>query len=448
MKSRFNPTRWCLIVVVITLTAGAAYAKDFSAWKHRMPIKLADTDPQTAGLLPVDVTFSLKAEKVTDPVKEIRLIYEAGGKILEVPFQLSRLSRWTKDTDNTDRSVPSQNGTITFFDVSGGKPNGIYYILYGNPNAEAPRYSTDLKVAGRGPAWTVENSKIKVELRGADSKHSSLGGSGQLAQVTIKSRPGVAITNSRHSLHWNPGIYIPKRGWIHAYAWNPPEIYEIEQGPIYVEVKRSGPFPKIPEAHLSITYRFFKERNYIWSGTRVDIKEDIGVAALRNDELVFDRPIFTHFCWQEKGQLYEKRFEDYTPVNPHGDILRLGPEIPFLAVYNPCTKVGAATVRMEMANIGPMASPQTEFDIATYIAAGNTKDSFMYWFRSQSYFFIDWDRKQLITIPKGSIYAERNLYCFYDTEEQGNIDGVLQLSRAVHHQPDIQIGPYQFPPNR
>jgi hypothetical protein len=328
-------------------------------------------------------------------------------------------------------------------------------LLYGNPDAKAPQYETDLTYSGKGPAWTIENSKIRVALRAAEAGADQTGmdyeygDSGQLSAVVVKSRPDVEITNVNRVIHWNPGICIPKRGWMHSYAWNPPELYEIEAGPIYIEVRRAGAFPKIPEARLSITYRFFKERCFVWVGTRIDIQEDLGVMSLRNDQMVFDRPIFSHIAWEdEEGQLTISALDKIEPVNDHGDILRMGAHIPWLAVYNPATKVGAATVRLAEANVGPLAGPVTQFDHATYFSKGHGMEAFMYWFRAQDYFMIDWDRKQLITVPAGTVYAERNLYTFYDTEAAGEVDGIIHLARAARNQPDIKIGAFNFPPRR
>ncbi|MBN2212410.1 MAG: hypothetical protein JW709_13510 [Sedimentisphaerales bacterium] len=449
-------TKWAIRLVVMVVfgfanvTLAAERQADFSAWPNRMPIKLVYANDAVAGMLPVDVTFSLKADTVAaDPRQDLRLVYESDGKMMEVPFQLSRLTTWTKDTDG-DKSVVCVNGMITFFDISATKPAGMYYILSGNEKATAQQYETDLKVTGEGPAWRIENDLIYVELREADEVKADVmgyhyGASGQLAQVTVKAHPDVILTNANRALHWNPGIFVPTRGWMHAYAWNPPDKYEIEQGPLYVEVRRSGQFPNIPEARLAITYRFFTHRDFVWVGTRVDVIEDLGVVALRNDQLVFDRPTFTHVAWCDGGRVHDKALADCPPVNDHGDILRFGPEIPYLALYNPTTGVGAATVRMDIANIGPEAGVVTQFDNATYLSAGHGKETFIYWFRPQNYFRVGWDRKQLITVPAGTTYAERNLYVFYDTTTEGNIGHVKDLTRAVRHQPDIQYGEPPFP---
>jgi len=74
------------LVVALALTAAAplhpqkAEAGKWDPWKYRMPIVLTRRDARTAGLIPVDVTFSLFADRCTAPEREIRLVLETGGR--------------------------------------------------------------------------------------------------------------------------------------------------------------------------------------------------------------------------------------------------------------------------------------------------------------------------------------------------------------------------------
>jgi hypothetical protein len=447
---------YCFAAAAIAAAAPGG-AGNWADWKQRMPVRLDGMNADVAGLLPVDVTFSLKAGEMSDPAnarREIRLVHEAGGRLIEVPFQISRLRLITQDTDRTierNDSKPSVSGMITFFPVK-GEASGKYFILYGNPAAKAPEYETDLKSRGNGPAWTLENSRLKVVLRAADKKAEDAlgyryGNSGQLSAVTVKSRPGVELTNTNRVIHWNPCIYIPERGWIHSFAWDPPELYEIEAGPVFIEVRRAGAFPQIPEAQLAITYRLYANRNYVYSGTRIDVVKDIGVVALRNDQIVFNRPLFDRVAWMTTGgELLDKAIADLKTYNTHGDILRLEPDLPFLAFYNTETHVGAATVRLDEANLGPLGGPVTSFDHATYVSVGQGAEPFIYWFRPQNYFNMDWDRTQLIGVPAGNTYGERNLYVFYDVAANNGTAGLQALAKAVKHRPDIKVGDVSWGP--
>ena len=448
----------CSISVNLLITPTASGQQpDWNNWQYRLPVKIKGIDKVSAGVLPIDVNFTLKASQCKNPEREIRLIYKSSnGKQSEVPFQLSRIKIWDKPKGE-EKAVPTVNARITFFDVSEGDEGGQYFILHGNPEVSAPKYTTDLKVSGKGQAWIIENSKIIVELRGrdevkAEKLHDFFGDCGQIASVTIKSRASAPITNKFRNLHWNPGIYIPERGWLNAHSWDPPEVFEIEQGPIYVEVRRYSPLPLLPEVYVGITYRIFANRNYIWSGSTVTVKEDIGVVCLRTNELVFDLNTFTNIAWKNNGKIYDKQLEKYKSVTSHGDILRLPPDIPFLAAYNPSSRIGVASINLGSAVSNSFGGPPALFHSATYLIKGKDPvgcGGLFFWFKSYFNFSFDWDRKQRVIVPKGAVYSDRSLFYFYDIEELGNINGVLRLEEAVrnHRQLKIEIGPYPFAPS-
>ncbi len=420
---------------------------DWSQWSGQFPIEVHRDRPDRAGLLPIEVTFALPVDSMADatrPRRELRLVYSVDDRTKRVPFQLSHLSIRRRDTGT--ESVPTLTGRVTFFEVSPYESEGRYLLLYGNDEASPPQFETDLTVRGNGPGWTIENSKMIARLdgngQGETDDSEAEAGSGHLASITLKSHPDQPLTNDGGTLHWNPGIAIPERGWIHAFDWDPPEQIEIERGPLFVEVRRSGAFPKISEARLEVTYRFYKNRSYVWSGTRVHIEEDLGVMALRNDELVFDPSLFTDLAWKTDGELHRASFDEYEPVNDHGDILRIEDDAQMVAFYNPRTQIGAATVRLSSMNVGPMASSPTQFDQATYIV---DSENLTYWFRSLVYLHAKWPRKRLITVPAESEYVERNLYCFHDTSQWGLVRRVERIASTARQEPDVRVEPYEVP---
>jgi hypothetical protein len=192
-----------------------------------------------------------------------------------------------------------------------------------------------------------------------------------------------------------------------------------------------------------VVYRVFANSSFVESATRIDIENDVGVVALRNDELVFDDALFTDVVWEDGGRLHRGRIAKYSAVNDHGDFLRIPPDAPFVGFFNPKGGVGAATVRLDATNLGPGASAPVLFDSATWLSKG---EGFHYWFRSLVYFSVDWDRTQLIRLPKASVYAERNLYFFWDWEKDLGLKALTDLSQSARHRPDIIIGDRQLPP--
>lgn len=445
----------------------AVEQNSWQAWKHRLPMVLTERNAAVAGRLPVDLTFSMFAADIGDPHKEIRLILKTDKGEIPVPFQLSRLSSWNKDTDGA-KSLPTVSGRITFFDIAPGAGPAEYFLLYGNPDAQAPAQATDLKVSGESPSWTVENAKIKARLQGripaggaipeaaptnrtalkaAQPARASNFDSGQLAAVTLKSRPSWPIAPYTGVMHWEPGIFVPTRGWIHVFDWNPPPVCEIEQGPLFVEIRRSGPFPKVPEVDVSVTYRIFSNRTYVESSTCIEVVEPVGVVSLRNLNLVFDNGTFTHMAWLRDGVPVVKDLKDYPPMNTHNDVLRLSDDIPFFALLNPAERIGVATVKDLYANHGPDGTAPVLFDNSFYMSNGGG-EGLQYFFRPLVYFNVGWDRKQLITLPKGSVYAERNYFLFFEANGDKPIQDVLDIASAVKGKPGLAVGPFKMPPAR
>lgn len=401
-------------------------------WKYQLPIGLTNRDSETSDLLPIDVTFAVLADEIDDPHRELRLVREVEGELQEVPFQLWNVSIRDKDTDG-DKSRRTLTGTITFFDTAEDGDDSEYLLLYGNPDAEYPTYSTDLSVSGQAPELVIENARMTVTL------HSS----GQLSSIKLFGSEHL-IDSPRGVIHWNPGVFIPTRYWTHSWDWDPPELVEVESGPVFVALRRSGSLPGFPEIRLSITYRFFTDRPIVESSSRIEFNEDLGVVSLRNDQLVFNSNLFSNFSWQKNdGEIVAKSFDDYKPINEHGDFLRIRPHTGFVAFFDEAKGIGAATVRLNSMNDGPDAGPPVLFDHATYITKNQ---NLKYWFRSLVYFNANWTREKLITIPRGSIYSERNLYLFFTPEKGHPVALVQYYRRAADHPPMINIGPYRFPP--
>lgn len=464
VRLRFRPPQAVLLAaaVLLTLISRAASAAvpdagpDWSGWKHRLPVRLAGLTASVSKLLPIDVMFTLKAADCPDPKNEIRLLYRSPeGREREVPFQLSRLRVWGKGAD-AKAADPTLNGRLTFFDVSGGEPQGRYFLLYGNPRAAAPEYPTDLAVTGERPAWTIANSRMKVELRKGDPVkpailHDVFGDSGQIAAVTLNVNPEVPITNKDRTLHWNPGLLIPERGWSNAHAWDPPREAAIEAGPVFVEVRRRGPLPLVPEVELAITYRIFSGRDYVWYGAALVVKEDVGVVSLRTNELVFDQGFFARLGWADGGRVSDRPLSEFVQANKHGDILRLPAGVPFLAAYSPEKKVGLASVNVGYAVADPWAGTPAVYDHAFFVVNGTApigSGGLLFWFRSFLNFAPEWDRRERLILAAGTVISEQSLYHFFEPAAAAPLASVVELDRAVLDLAslDIQVGPHPFGP--
>ena len=93
--------------------AASSQSPGWSAWKHRLPVRLAGLTAPVSKLLPVDVMFTLKADECVDPLREIRLLYRSpDGRESEVPFQLSRLLFWDRGDAEFRRPHVRRTGDV------------------------------------------------------------------------------------------------------------------------------------------------------------------------------------------------------------------------------------------------------------------------------------------------------------------------------------------------
>jgi hypothetical protein len=152
-------------------------------------------------------------------------------------------------------------------------------------------------------------------------------------------------------------------------------------------------------------------------------------------------------AWLSDGTPVVRDLKDYPKVDVNGDVIRLSDEMPFFALMNLEEKIGAATIKDMYANIGPDGEPPVLFDNSLYLSSEG-REGLMFFFRPLVYFNIGFDRKQLITVPKGSVYAERNLFLFFEANDTAPLQDVLSLNAAVKAKPKIAIGAIKLPPSR
>ncbi len=203
----------------------------------------------------------------------------------------------------------------------------------------------------------------------------------------------------------------------------------------------------MPEVKASVVYRIFTARAYIESGTRIDVLDPVGVVSIRNNDMVFDNLTFTEMAFPVDGQTVLRDLEDYPRVSPNGDVLRLDDELPYFALLNRAEKIGVGTIKDMYANVGPDGTPPVLFDNSFYLS-NNGREGLMFFFRPLVYFNIGFDRKQLIHVPKGTVYAERNLFLFFEADGGQPVKDVLELDAAVRARPRVSVGAIQWPPSR
>ncbi len=138
---------------------------------------------------------------------------------------------------------------------------------------------------------------------------------------------GVKLFNKAGVIHWNPDVFIPGIAWDHSFDWNPPRDFAERTGPLVYLNARKGPMPRIKDVFLEVKYTLEKDAPYFIAETRTRVDRDLGVIALRNDEMVLFKELFDTLVYKTPGgdvvQMPLKEMPDrpfglahITPVEP------------------------------------------------------------------------------------------------------------------------------------
>ncbi len=310
-------------------------------WKHYASNVLEETAGQARQGEPVHLLLGLYADRLTEPARELRVvgIDPESGRAEEVPCQVYGASTWDKMAD--EHCQPTTTVELAFLADVPAFERKVFLIFYGNPDAPAPSYATDLTVTGEGYGLTVENGHYRTVLHP---------GSGAIDEIHLKQNANVVFDHHREtngSLHWNPGVYAPPRTWIHASDWENPGGYSTIRGPVFFTTKRSAPLPLYPEVHCSITYTFYAGKPYMMVESVLEVTKDMDVVALRNGEIVLNHDVVREFAWKKAdGQIGSVVIKERPRHPTRGMDLHVA--TPWFAFYNREVPCALAVVNLEL----------------------------------------------------------------------------------------------------
>jgi len=265
-------------------------------WRYFQVIAHDETIGVARAPEPVEVLLSLPAAQVTSPMREIRVARIADGQLTEVVSQVH----------SEVRRGNEWSCRVVFVARSAAYTRAQYLVLFGNPDAEFPQYSTDLVTRGEGFGLDIENDFFKASL----SRQM-----GQLERLTFKREHGLELFAGGEGHGEPPGI-----DWAHDYVgsgnfqkfritlWDTCPDYEVIRGPLVTIVRRWG-FPYSPvhpvfspsRLHVYIEYRFLAGVPWLVKSGRMEALTDFEADALRDDEWVFSGQSFTDSVWMDEG---------------------------------------------------------------------------------------------------------------------------------------------------
>lgn len=406
-------------------------------WKYYKSIVVSEDFGLERKNEPVQFSLVFYPDQITDLSKELRIVeIDEQGNTNLIPAQVYDVQKYLKKDkprygkDGKLRPfywLPSVYAKIVVPISIKANSNMVLLAFYGNPKVKKMQNETPLKVRGKGLGLTIENDFYKVKL------HPK---SGMLNEITLKSIPEITLEHkleTNGAIHWNPGAYSPKRPWMHASDWNPPEKYETVSGPVMFMTHRRGFIPNMPEIALSITYKFFANAPYFIMTTTLETKKDVPLQAFRNGEIVFNHKLIDKAAWQDPASskpeiLTLKDIPNLTEVH-------LPLDVSWISFLNTKKHLGFAGIPVEYANSSLNDEP---FAYNPYLYI--TKGPWVYWTRVLVAPYMTQNMQQIINVPKDNIYWEKWALIPYELgPENKRFEKVNYFQKRLKHPLRIQM---------
>lgn len=247
---------------------------------------------------------------------------------------------------------------------------------------------------------TVRNSRVALEF------HPQ---SGQINTIRYLEEQ-IKLYNEAGVIHWNPGVFIPGIAWDHSFNWKEPPSYAELEGPFVYTNTRRGPLQKIRDVDLEVKYTLLRDTPYFLSETLLRINKDLGVLAIRNDEMVLYKDLFDSFIYKRgpdrivKGDLREM------PGYPDGFVHRAPDDLEWVGLLNTQKSFGFFSIRIAYTNGNLNSAGDWMNKPGTYFYAPSS-GKYVYWVRPLLYTWSEYTTRNLFTfVEEGSFFYEKNAY--------------------------------------
>jgi hypothetical protein len=256
------------------------------------------------------------------------------------------------------------------------------------------------EISGEGVGKTVKSKRISLEL------HPE---SGQVNIIEYL-KEGIKLTNEAGVIHWNPDVFIPGIAWDHSFNWNPPPHFEENIGKFLYINSRKGPMQSIKDVTLEVKYLLEANSPYFISETKMTVHKDLGVIAVRNDEMVLDKKLFDFLAYKnKKNEVIQMPLKE-KPLRPDG-LVHVAPEdADWVGLLNAEQKYGFFSLRIKSTNSNLNSSGDWLNKPGTYFYAPSD-GKYVYWVRPLLYTWSEYPTRNLLTfVPEGSFFYEKNAY--------------------------------------
>jgi hypothetical protein len=284
--------------------------------------------------------------------------------------------------------------------------------------SQIKREKIGFMIMGEGVGKTVKSELLSLEF------HPQ---SGQINTIE-NLMEGTKLFNEAGVIHWNPGVHIPGIAWDHSFNWNPPPSSTDVAGEYMFINTRRGPLQTIKDVHLEVRYTLETDSPYFVSETLLTVKKDLGVSAIRNDEMVLYKGLFDSLIYKDKkGQIITMPLRENSSF-PDGLVHVAPDDVEWAGLLNSEKKFGFFSLRLEYANLSLTTSGSWLNKPGTYFYAPSD-GKYVYWVRPLLYTWSEYSTRNLLTyVPAGSIFYEKNAYVILplDGSMAENLDMLFQ----------------------
>jgi hypothetical protein len=257
-----------------------------------------------------------------------------------------------------------------------------------------------LAISGEGWNKTVKSSSLSLEFHPQN---------GQI-NIIENTEHGIKLFNEAGVIHWNPGVFIPGIAWDHSFNWNPPPSFDETAGEyLYINTRR-GPLQKIKDVNLEVKYTLGADWPYFVSETMLTFRKDLGVIAIRNDEMVLFNGLFDSLVYKNKtGKIIQMPLQEKRDF-PDGLVHVAPDDLEWEGLVNSERKFGFFSLRIDYVNASPGISGNWLNKPGTYFYAPSS-GKYVYWVRPLLYTWSEFTTRALLTfVPEGSVFYEKNAY--------------------------------------
>ncbi|MEH6681429.1 MAG: hypothetical protein V7724_12840 [Sediminicola sp.] len=315
--------------------------------------------------------------------------------------------------EKTNNSALSKNGSTYLFPIS---INAWEKKTYSVTSFQKRVSAAPLDVKGEGAAFTVENDYFRANFGITDQQAADGLYPGQLSTMLLK-RKQVLLERDGNNIHWSPNFQKEGLEYKTVGHMDTENLRIVEQNPYLFSVEKSGNVKGYEEIDLTVHYTFYANLPYFIYTSNMEMKKDVALTLLRNDEMTMNRT-FTHLIFPDSSgaaayiPLYGTSQLDSLKNSPLHD------NITWVGFVNKDKSYGLISLRLGYDNknlqneSSPLHEPHTQISVGA--------DEGRYWNRR----LIN-DTNTLV--PKGSRYHEKNAYLVIeDMNEIGTqIDDLL-----------------------